>query len=386
MKVALVHDWLTGMRGGEKVLEIFCQLFPEATLFTLLHRPGSVSSIIEKMPIKTSFVQRFPFSQKIYPKYLLFFPTAIEQFDLNEFDLVISSSHCVAKGVVTPPETCHICYCLSPMRYAWEMYHSYFFNNHSGILNKTLIPFFMNYLRSWDERSSQRVDYFVAISNYIKNRIEKHYRRSSDVIYPPVNTDFFQLSHKSEDYFLVVSALVPYKRIDLAISAFNVLKFPLVIIGEGPEENNLKKMAARNIIFLPWQSKEKLKEYYSNCQALIFPGEEDFGIVPVEAQACGKPVIAYAKGGAKETVEGILVSEETQKLPKSAGQKLSGLFFYPQTKEALLEAVKSFQKMEFEPTFIRKNSLKFDQKLFKEKISKYISEKLKEHQKNFSYR
>jgi glycosyltransferase involved in cell wall biosynthesis len=160
----------------------------------------------------------------------------------------------------------------------------------------------------------------------------------------------------------------------------------LVIIGEGPEEKNLKKMAAKNIIFLPWQSKEKLKEYYSDCRALIFPGEEDFGIVPVEAQACGKPVIAYAKGGAKETVEGILVSEETQKLPKSAGQKLSGLFFYPQTKEALLEAVKSFQKMEFEPTFIRKNSLKFDQKLFKEKISKYISEKLKEHQKNFSYR
>ena len=383
MKVALVHDWLTGMRGGEKVLEIFCQLFPEATLFTLLHRSSSVSPIIEKMPIKTSFIQKFPFSQKIYPKYLLFFPTAIEQFDLSEFELVVSSSHCVAKGVITRPETCHICYCHSPMRYAWEMYHTYFFNNSTGIFSKTLIPFFINYLRTWDVQSSHRVDYFVANSRNIQKRIEKHYRRQSEVIYPPVDTDFYQISKKPGEYFLVVSALVPYKRVDLAVMAFNDLRLPLLIIGEGVEEKNLKKIAAKNIIFLPWQSKEKLKEYYANCKALIFPGEEDFGIVPLEAQACGKPVIAYAKGGAQETIEGIYWGEETLRVQKTTGQKLCGLFFYPQTKESVIEAVNSFLKIEFEPTFIRKNALRFDQKIFKEKINKYILEKIKEHQKKF---
>src|SRR5574341_112755 len=383
MKVALVHDWLTGMRGGEKVLEILCELFPEATLFTLVHKPGSVSPIIEKMPIKTSFVQKFPLAKKIYPKYLLFFPTAIEQFDLNEFDLVISSSHCAAKGVITRPETCHICYCHSPMRYAWEMYHTYFFNNQSGIFGKTVIPFFLNYLRTWDVQSSNRVDFFVANSNNIKKRIAKHYRREAEVIYPPVDTDFYQLSSKPGEFFLVVSALVPYKRVDLAVLAFNDLRLPLLVIGEGSQEKKLRSIAAKNILFLPWQTREKLREYYSNCKALIFPGEEDFGIVPVEAQACGKPVIAYAKGGAQESVTGFTMGEDCKKMQKITGQQPSGLFFYPQTKEALITAVKQFQNLEFEPIYIRRNSLKFDQKIFREKINKYILEKAKEHQKQF---
>lgn len=374
MKVALVHDWLTGMRGGEKCLEILCELFPEATLYTLLHKKGSVSETISRMKIKTSFVQNLPLVLNHYQKYLPLFPTAIEQFDLTGFDLVVSSSHCVAKGVITMPETCHICYCYTPMRYAWEMYYTYFSKNSISPLIRWSIPFFMNYLRTWDEKSADRVDHFAAISDNVKRRIKKHYRRDSEVIYPPVDTEYFALSSKEGEYYLVASALVPYKRIDLAVLAFNELNLPLLIIGEGSEKKKLMKMAKRNIKFLDWLAGSKLKGYYERCKALIFPGEEDFGIVPVEAQACGKPVIAFGKGGVTESVKGAYPDQEIT-------CEHTGMFFYPQTKETLIEAVRRFDSRRFDPEQIRENALRFDKRIFKEKIKEFIERKLQEHTK-----
>jgi glycosyltransferase involved in cell wall biosynthesis len=372
MKVALVHDWLTGMRGGEKCLEILCELFPDATLYTLLHKKGSVSETISRMRIKTSFVQRLPFATDHYRRYLPLFPTAIEQFDLTGFDLVISSSHCVAKGVITSPETCHVCYCHTPMRYAWEMYYTYFSKNSLNPLVRWTVPFFMNYLRTWDEKSSDRVDHFVANSQNVRRRIQKHYRRDAEVIYPPVDTGYFGMSKDQGDYFLVVSALVPYKRIDLAVLAFNQLNLPLLIVGEGAERKKLMRMAKGNIKFIDWQSGPELIGYYQRCRALIFPGEEDFGIVPVEAQACGKPVIAYGKGGATESVEGAYPDEDI-------ASSHTGIFFHPQTAEALIQAVRRFESAKFDPERIREHALRFDKEVFRERIKEFIETRVAEH-------
>ncbi len=375
MKVALVHDWLTGMRGGEKCLEILCELFPDATLYTLLYKKGSVSETISRMKIKTSFIQNLPFASNHYQKYLPLFPTAIEQFDLTDYDLVISSSHCVAKGVITTPETCHVCYCYTPMRYAWEMYYTYFSKNTVSPLIRWSIPFFMNYLRTWDEKSADRVDHFAAISENVRRRIKKHYRRDSEVIYPPVDTEYFDLSRKEGEYYLVVSALVPYKRINLAVLAFNGLNFPLLVIGEGSEKKRLMKIAKKNVKFMDWQTGSELKRHYAECKALIFPGEEDFGIVPVEAQACGKPVIVFGKGGVIESVKGAYLNQEID-------PSHTGIFFYPQTKEALIEAVRYFESVKFDSERIRRHSLQFDRKIFKNKIKEFIEVKLEEHRKN----
>jgi len=375
MKVALVHDWLTGMRGGEKCLEILCELFPDATLYTLLHKKGSVSETISRMRITTSFVQSLPFAMDHYRKYLPLFPTAIEQFDLTGFDLVISSSHCVAKGVITSPETCHICYCHTPMRYAWEMYYTYFSKNSLNPVVRWTVPFFMNYLRTWDERSSDRVDHFVANSQNVKRRIQKHYRRDAEVIYPPVNTEYFGMSKNQGEYFLVVSALVPYKRIDLAVLAFNELNLPLLIVGEGAEKKKLMKMAKKNIKFIDWQSGRELIGYYQQCSALIFPGEEDFGIVPVEAQACGKPVIAFGKGGVTESVRGAYPDQDVT-------SSHSGMFFYPQTADSLSVAVMRFESARFDPVRIREHALRFDKAVFKKEIKEFIETRFHEHQES----
>lgn len=374
-KIALVHDWLTGMRGGERCLEILCELYPDATIYTLLNKKGSVSETISRMRIKTSFVQNLPFAFNHYQKYLPLFPTAIEQFDLTGFDLVVSSSHCVAKGVITRPETCHLCYCYTPMRYAWEMYYTYFSGNQINPLLRWSIPFFMNYLRSWDEKSADRVDHYAAISENVRRRIRKHYRRDSEVIYPPADTDYFELSKKEGEYFLVASALVPYKRIDLAVCAFNQLKVPLIVIGEGSEKKRLMKMAGRNVKFLDWQPREELRRYYHGCRALIFPGEEDFGIVPVEAQACGKPVIALGRGGVTESVRGVYPGQKITFSP-------TGIFFHEQTEQALIEAVRHFESVAFEPEIVRENALRFGKRVFKEKIKKFVENKFEEHRKN----
>ena len=366
MKVAIIHDWLTGMRGGEKCLEVFCELYPSATMFTLVHIKGGVSETIERMDIKTSFLQKFPNIEKNYRYYLPLMPKAIESFDLSGYDLILSSSHCVAKGVKVPKNATHICYCYTPMRYIWSMYDQYFGN--SKFYVKIAIKMIMPYLQKWDIESSKSVNYFVAISEYVGERIGRIYNRNLDVIYPPVDTDFFSLTSDfgprlyrgTLDYYLIVSAFAPYKKVDLAIEVFNQLGYPLKIVGSGQDEGKLKKIAKKNIEFLGWRNNEELRNYYQNCKALIFPGEEDFGIVPVEAQASGKPVIAYRKGGVLETV----VDGKT------------GVFFEEQTVQSLSEAIIKFEGMKFDEVVIRTNSEKFGREKFKKKIKNYIDEKL----------
>ncbi len=358
MRVAIVHDWLTGMRGGENCLEVFCELFPDATLFTLVHKKHSVSRKIESMKIKTSFLQRLPLAIKHYKHYLPLFPKAIESFDLSGFDLILSSSHCVAKGVRKPAAAKHICYCYTPMRYAWLFFDDYFAN--MGLLRKIFVSGVISRLKSWDIKSNEGVDFFIAISDNVRDRIRRFYNRESEVIPCPVDISKFSIGRDKGDYYLVVSAFVPYKRIDLAVEAFNKLGKRLLIIGSGPCEKELRKKADKNIEFLGWMGDEKLK-YYQGCRALIFPGEEDFGIVPLEAQACGRPVIAFGKGGALETV--------TQK---------TGVFFYQQTAEALAQAIGAFEEKEsaFDSKEIRVNAQRFDRALFKSGIREFIESKL----------
>ncbi len=380
MKIAIIHDWLTGMRGGEKCLEIFCELFPDAVIFTLLHNKGSVSKRIESMPIRTSFIQHLPKSAAKYRNYLPLFPMAVKGFDLTGFDLILSSSHCVAKGVTVPEKALHICYCYTPMRYAWVFYNEYF--GKLNVLCKIIVKQILNWLRQWDLRTNENVDFFVAISDNIKNRIKACYNRPADVIYPPVDTERLSISTKDEDFYLIVSALVPYKRLDIAIEAFNKSGKRLVIIGTGNSEAGLKRAASSNIEFLGWLSNEDIADYYSRCKALIFPGEEDFGIVPVEAQSCGKAVIAYGKGGALETIVP-LNPDNTYLTGRQAGQKPTGAFFYEQTSEALIGAIDIFEKNrdKFDPQVIRENGLRFNREIFKEKIRKYIEGKIDEKKK-----
>ncbi|NQT89748.1 MAG: glycosyltransferase [Candidatus Omnitrophica bacterium] len=356
------------MRGGEKCLEVFCELFPDATLFTLLHNKGSVSDTIEAMDIKTSFIQNLPKAATKYRRYLPLFPKAIERFDLAGYDLVLSSSHCVAKGVKVSNTARHICYCYTPVRYVWVFFDEYF--GEFNPVERAAISTFLKRFKRWDLKSNEGVDFFVAISDNIKDRIKRFYDRDADVIYPPVDAGGLKPSTTEEDFYLVVSALVPYKRIDIAIEAFNRLGKRLVVIGTGNSEKDLKKIAGPNIEFLGWAYDEAIKGYFARCKGLIFPGEEDFGIVPVEAQACGKPVIAYAKGGALETVVGIN--------KKTLNQEPTGVFFYEQTPQALIEAVRYFEsiKDKFDPVALRSNALRFDRALFKEKIKKYINERV----------
>lgn len=267
MKMAIIHDWLTGMRGGERCLEVFCEIFPQAHLYTLVYTPGSVSSLIEQMPIKTSFIQNLPFSKRGYRKYLPLFPMAIERFNLKGYDLILSCSHCVAKGIIPPPDALHISYVLTPMRYAWDMYGEYF-----GESKNRMIPFFLHYLRMWDVTSSQRVDHFICISKHVENRIKKYYRRKAEVIRPPVDTKRFRLQDKKENYFLTVSSFAPYKRVDLAVEAFNRLGYPLKIIGSGQDEKRLRSKAKSNVEFLGWLPDEAVADWYSRCRARSFPG------------------------------------------------------------------------------------------------------------------
>jgi glycosyltransferase involved in cell wall biosynthesis len=363
LRVALVHDWLTGMRGGEKVLEVLCELYPQATLFTLLHNKGSVSDTIEKMSIRTSFVNRLPLKTTKYRNYLPLFSRAIESFDFSGFDLIISSSHAVAKGARPAPGALHICYCHTPMRYVWEMYEEYFGPGRAGALTRVAMSIVAPRLREWDVRSSERVNFFVANSRNVADRIRQYYRRPADVIHPPVNIDQFFVSEKDEGYYLIVSALVPYKRVDVAIEAFNELDERLLVVGTGPESKRLQSIANRNIQFLGWQNDQELSRRYAGCRALIFPGIEDFGIVPLEAMASGKPVIAFGKGGALETVV------DDSRTP-------TGLFFYEQSAQALKDALAKFSMSKFDPDAIRSHAEHFARPLFKERIRRFVAEKL----------
>jgi glycosyltransferase involved in cell wall biosynthesis len=366
--IAIVHDWLVSMRGGEKVLEVLCELYPNATLFTLVHDKGKCSPAIERMNIKTSFLQELPSSTKKYQYYLPLFPTAIEQFDMSDFDLVISSSHAAAKGVRVRYNALHICYCYTPMRYIWDQYEQYFGKGRASFITQIAMKLSLNYLRRWDVASSKRVNEFIGISNAVSERINRIYNRDAAVIFPPVDVDRFSVSEKDEGYYLIVSALVPYKMVDLAVEAFNKLGERLIIIGTGNQEQKLKAMAKKNIEFLGWADDETVKKYYEGCRALIFPGEEDFGIVPVEAMACGKPVIAFNKGGALDTmIEGV-----------------TGLFFHDQTSESLAKCVRELSKQSFDQNKIREHAFQFDRKIFKNTIGQFVETKCDEHYKKLN--
>ena len=368
MKVALVHDWLTGMRGGEKCLEVFCDIFSDAHLYTLICKKNILPPSLKKTDIRTSNLQIFPFVDKYYRYFLPIMPTAIEQFELKGYDLILSSSHCVAKGIKTDNNSLHICYCHTPMRYIWDLSSQYFSKTNAGPVTRFIFPFVKKYLQNWDVKTSEKVDYFIANSKNVSERIKRIYNRNSVVIYPPVNTNFFEISDSVDDYYLVVSAFAPYKRIDLAIKAFNRLGYPLKIIGSGQCEKQLRKIAGPNIEFLGDIKKEGIKHYYSKCKAFIFPGEEDFGITPIEAMASGRPVIAFGKGGALETV--IPLTNENN--------SPTGLFFEKQTADALVEAVQQFEKIEnkFDSKKIRNHTLKFDREVFEKKIREFINKKI----------
>jgi glycosyltransferase involved in cell wall biosynthesis len=353
------------MRGGERCLEVFCELFPDADLFTLLHVPGSVSPLIEGRRIVTSFVQRLPAVATRYRYYLPLFPRAVESFDLRGYDLVLSSSHCVAKGARPAPGVPHVSYCFTPMRYVWDLYDDYF-GRGAGHLTRLLMPPLAARLRRWDRESSARVGRFAAISRHVAARIERDYGRTAEVIHPPVDVQRFELAAGEDDgFYLVVSALAPYKRLDLAVQAAARLGRRLLVVGWGPEERRLRALAGPDVEFLGRRPDHEVAELYRRCRAVLFPGVEDFGIVPLEAMAAGRPVLAFAEGGALETV-----------VPPGGDRPPTGLFFDAQTVDALADAMRRLESgaVAFEPKSLRARAEEFDRPRFKERIASFLAE------------
>lgn len=341
MRVAIVHDWLTGMRGGEKVLSLICRMLPEADLLTLLHVPGSCDRHIEAMRIRTSFLDDLPGVRRYYRHLLPAMPLAIERMDASAYDLIISCSHCVAKGVVRSPHAAHLCYCFTPMRYAWDCADTYSqqMGGAAGLALRAMRP----YLRAWDLRSAAHVDMFPANSLTVARRIAHRYGRQARVAYSPIDTSYFTPSGTGgtptiprEDFYLIVSALSPYKRLDQAIAATAALGRRLKVIGTGPERDKLRQMAGANVEFLGWCSDEQVRDHYRRCRAVLMPGEEDFGLVPLEAMACGAPAIAYAAGGATET---ILSADD------AAVTNPTGLLYTPGTTAGLTDALRRFETL-----------------------------------------
>ncbi len=363
-RVALVHDWLTGMRGGEKCLEVLCRRWPQAQLFTLLHRNGSVSSAIEGLQRTTTFLHHLPGVSRYYRYLLPAMPLAAATWSLPPCDLVVSFSHCVAKSARPPRDVPHVCYCFTPMRYAWHMRDSYFGKDRVSGLKARLLGRLLAELRDWDRRTADAVTHFIAISRTVQQRIRECYDRQSSVIYPPVDTDFYCPAPVARsDYYLAVSAFAPYKRLDLAIAACNRLQRPLVIIGTGQDAHRLKRLAGPTVQFLGWQTDEQIRNHMRRCRALLFPGEEDFGIVPVEAQACGAPVIAFGRGGVTETV-----------VPHSSRREPTGVFFAEQTAESLLDAMSLFEShvQDFAAVPARRQALRFNATRFREELFGYL--------------
>jgi glycosyltransferase involved in cell wall biosynthesis len=372
LRIALVHYWLVQRRGGERVFEVLAEMFPQADLFTLVLDRGSLSPTLRSRRITSSFLQKVPGAARHYKKLLPLFPVALEQFKLDDYDLVVSSESGPAKGVLTRPGTCHVCYCHTPMRYVWDMYHDYRAAAPGGTLGRALYAWVANYVRQWDYAAAARVDYFAASSQNGARRIRKYYRRDAAVIYPPVDIDSFLLSDVSDDFYLIVSPLVPYKRVDLAIAACNAMRRELVVIGEGEESAVLRRTAGPTITFLGHQPDEVVRDHYRRCRAFLFPGEEDIGLTPIEAQASGRPVIAYGRGGALETVDGFPAGDRPR--PEAA----SGVFFAQQSVESLIEAMQVFECVEarFSPAFIRAHAQRFDVSRFKKEMFELIEDKL----------
>jgi glycosyltransferase involved in cell wall biosynthesis len=374
LRVALVHYWLVNRRGGERVLQVLAEMFPQADIFTLVLDRNSLAEPLRTRKITPSFLQKLPEVSRYYRKLLPLFPIALEQFRLDAYDLVISSESGPAKGVITPARTCHICYCHSPMRYLWDLFHQY--REGVGRLSRALFTLSANYLRMWDLATASRVDHFVANSENVALRIRKHYRREAKVIYPPVDVSAGCVSNCVDDYYLVVSQLVEYKRVDLAIQACKRLGRPLRIIGDGEEYRRLRGLAGPTVQFLGYLPDEAVHENYAHCRALLFPGEEDFGMVPVEAHSFGRPVIAYGRGGALETVKGFFVGGPPQ--PESA----TGVFFGEQSVQSLVEAIQVFESVEpqFSPAFIRAQAVSFDVSRFQKEMGEFVLEKMSRFQ------
>lgn len=361
LKVAIIHDWLVTQRGGEKVLEAIAEIYPQATIFTLFHEPGSVSAALERHTIRTSFLNRLPGARRFHRHFLPLMPLAIESFDLSGFDLILSSSHCVAKGVIPPPQAVHVCYSHTPMRYAWDRRADYFRSPFQHLISRPIL----HYLRMWDVTASNRVDSFIANSAWVAARIQRYYRRDAEVIFPFVESKLFEAPLRPrEDFYLVASGFAPYKRIDLAIETCRQRKRRLVVVGHGQEAKRLQRLAGQgpHIEFRGQVSDPELHQLYATAQAFLFPGEEDFGIAPVEAMAMGCPVIAYGRGGATETV----LNGRT------------GLFFGEQTVTALGEALEEFERRraQFRPELCRQRAMEFSKARFQQSLHTHVEKAL----------
>jgi glycosyltransferase involved in cell wall biosynthesis len=357
-KIAIVCDWLTNFGGAERVNLALHNMFPNAPIFTCIYNKEKMRGY-ENADIRTSFIQNLPFSKKKHQFYISFMPHAYERFDLSEFDIVISSTFACSKGVITKPNTLHICYCHTPMRYVWDEWQDYLKKYNTNWLVKKTVPHFLHKLRLWDRLAADRVDFYMANSNFIKEKIKKYYKRDAKVIYPPIKVSDFVTSNETEHYFLAGGRLTAYKKFDLLVEAFNELNLPLKIFGTGEEVIRLKQIAKPNIEFLGYVNEEDLKKYYSKAKALIFPQIEDFGIVPLEAMASGRPVIALNEGGAKETI----IHEKT------------GILFDKQDIKSLKLAINSFDKHKFDKNSILNHVKKFDISVFENKILEFINEK-----------
>ena len=363
MNVAIVHFVLLYMSGAEKVLEALCELYPDADIYTHVYDPTNISDSIKKNKIKTTFINKLPGSRNHYKYYLPLMPYALEQLDLSEYDLVISCESGPTKGIIPDPDTLHVCYCHSPMRYIWDMYHDYV--NRKSFILRILLSHLIHGLRIWDHTTASRVDLFVANSSYVAKRIKKYYRMDSLVLPPPVNTDHFEIVAEIDEYYLWVGRLVHYKRPDIAVDAFNASGKRLIMIGDGEEIKALRRKANSNIEIMGFQPFEVVKEKLAKCQALIFPGVEDAGIIPVEAMASGRPVIAFNKGGLKDTI----IDGKT------------GLFFNEQTAAGLAKAVEEFEtKMDmFDSQLIAAHAKSFSKHNFKVKFKQIIDAQLAMH-------
>jgi len=373
MKVALVHDWLVKFGGAEKVLEAMSEVYPSKIYTLVADREGLKGSRFEDQEIKTSFIQKLPRAKKKYRSYLPFFPLAIEQFDLSDYDLIISSSHSIAKGVLTHADQFHVCYCHTPMRYAWDLYQQYLReaklkSGPKGVLAK----FFLHYLRIWDAHAASRVNVYVANSEFVARRIQKLYGQESTVIYPPVDVESFELCETKEGYYLTAARFVPYKKIDMIVETFQ--HFPdrkLVVIGDGPDMEKIKAKAGKNVELLGYQDDQTLKGMLKKARAFLYAAVEDFGILPVEAQACGTPVIAYGKGGVCETI----------------APNQTGVFFEQQTPEALGKAIQDFEKSQdqFDPKVIHSHVQPFALARFQNEFKTLVEEKYQAFLQRDSY-
>ena len=361
MKVALIHDWLNQIGGAEDVLETLVSMHPQSPIYTSIYWRKKMPAHWRTWDIRTSYIDRLPLAYKKQQIYFPFYPHAFEQFDFRGYDLVISNKSGFCHGVITGTETTHICYCLTPTRYVWR-YHQYAEQENLGWGMRAGLSPFLTALRQWDRLAADRVDHFIAISAEIQRRIAKIYRRESVIIYPPVETTRFAPSNRVGDYYLLVGRLVPYRRIDLLIEAFNVMKRPLLIAGNGRDRERLEAMAGPTVEFLGYVPDDDLPDLLARCRAFMFPGEEDFGIAPIQAMAAGRPVIAYAAGGALETI----VDGET------------GTFFYEQSVGAIIAAVEGFDADSVETAVCRQQAEKFDTAVFKKRLNRFIEQKMEE--------